>query len=116
MGNNLDFEPRRTVDAGDGVLVEGVFTGPTTDMAWAAADGPDRQLRHGRGLRVRGAALVCERVYFDLGTPLRQLGVARDPLSLVGQVTTVVNHPVTIVRALVRSLRSGRRRTDPTGE
>src|ERR671934_756684 len=30
--------------------------------------------------------LVCERVYFDAGTILRQLGIAHDPLTLRGRV------------------------------
>jgi steroid delta-isomerase-like uncharacterized protein len=46
--------------------------------------------------------LVCERVYFDQLTVLRQLGIARDPTSLTGRVETLVSHPVTIGRALVR--------------
>jgi steroid delta-isomerase-like uncharacterized protein len=45
--------------------------------------------------------LVCERVYFDIGTVLRQLGIAHDPLSLRGRLATVLNHPVTVGRALV---------------
>lgn len=40
--------------------------------------------------------LLCERVYFDQNTILRQLGVAHDPLTLRGRVATVLNHPVTI--------------------
>jgi steroid delta-isomerase-like uncharacterized protein len=48
--------------------------------------------------------LVCERVYFDAGTILRQLGVAHDPLSLSGRLATVMTHPLTIGRALVRQL------------
>ena len=51
-----------------------------------------------------GETMVGERLYFDLGTPLRQLGVARDPTSIGGRVATVVNHPVTVGRALVRSM------------
>jgi steroid delta-isomerase-like uncharacterized protein len=50
--------------------------------------------------------LVCERVYFDSATILRQLGVAHDPLTLRGRVATVLNHPLTIGRALVRSRRA----------
>ena len=46
--------------------------------------------------------LVCERVYFDRNTILRQLGVARDPLSLGGRLGTVAAHPLTIGRGLVR--------------
>ena len=46
--------------------------------------------------------LVCERVYFDSNTMLRQLGVARDPLSLTGRLGTVASHPFRISRGLVR--------------
>ncbi len=46
--------------------------------------------------------LVCERVYFDQNTILRQLGIAHDPQTLRGRVATVVNHPLTIGRALLR--------------
>ena len=46
--------------------------------------------------------LVCERVYFDQLTVLRQLGIARDPTSLTGRVGTLIGHPVTIGRGLVR--------------
>jgi steroid delta-isomerase-like uncharacterized protein len=46
--------------------------------------------------------LICERVYFDAGTVLRQLGIAHDPLTVRGRVATVLNHPVTVGRALGR--------------
>jgi steroid delta-isomerase-like uncharacterized protein len=48
--------------------------------------------------------LVAERVYFDSATILRQLGIAHDPLTLKGRVATLVNHPVTIGRAVFRSV------------
>ena len=48
--------------------------------------------------------LVCERVYFDAGTVLRQLGIAHDPLTLRGRLATVFNHPLTVGQALVRNL------------
>jgi steroid delta-isomerase-like uncharacterized protein len=48
--------------------------------------------------------LVCERVYFDAGTVLRQLGVARHPLSPTGRLATALNHPLTVGRALVRQV------------
>jgi steroid delta-isomerase-like uncharacterized protein len=50
--------------------------------------------------------IVCERPYFDSATILRQLGIAHDPLSLAGRVATVLNHPVTIGRALLRQRRA----------
>jgi steroid delta-isomerase-like uncharacterized protein len=49
-----------------------------------------------------GDKLVCERVYFDQSTVLRQLGIARDPSSLAGRLETLVGHPWTIGRGLVR--------------
>jgi hypothetical protein len=48
--------------------------------------------------------LVCERVYYDLLTVLKGLGVARDPDSPLGQVMTLVNHPVHLARAFGRDL------------
>ncbi len=47
--------------------------------------------------------LVCERAYFDFATILRQLGVANDPMSLRGRVSTVLNHPLTIGTAVLRA-------------
>jgi steroid delta-isomerase-like uncharacterized protein len=46
--------------------------------------------------------LLCERVYFDQNTVLRQLGLARDPLSLGGRLQTLVAHPWTIGHGMVR--------------
>ena len=91
--------------ADDAVLVEAWLRG--------THNGPYRGLPPtGRKFEVRFMAmfvfeddrLVCERVYFDAGTVLRQLGIAHDPLSLTGRVATVVNHPVTISRAFARQL------------
>jgi steroid delta-isomerase-like uncharacterized protein len=50
-----------------------------------------------------GREIVCERVYFDALTILKQLGVARDPLTLSGRVATLLNHPITIGGAALRS-------------
>jgi steroid delta-isomerase-like uncharacterized protein len=49
-----------------------------------------------------GERLVCERIYFDANTLLRQLGIAHDPLSLKGRLATALNHPVTVGRAFLR--------------
>jgi steroid delta-isomerase-like uncharacterized protein len=46
--------------------------------------------------------LVCERVYFDQLTVLEQLGIARDPTTLTGRVETLIGHPLTIGRAMIR--------------
>ncbi len=49
-----------------------------------------------------GDGIVGERVYFDQATIMRQLGVAHDPSSVAGRVSTLVSHPVTIGGALAR--------------
>jgi steroid delta-isomerase-like uncharacterized protein len=65
----------------------------------------------GRAIRCRMVAffifesdrLVCERVYFDQATILRQLGLAHDPSSLAGRASMLVSHPLTVGRALLKS-------------
>lgn len=51
-----------------------------------------------------GEALVCERVYFDQLTIMRQLGLAHESTSLAGRLTTAVSHPVTVGRAVAKRL------------
>ena len=89
--------------ADDAVIVEfdllgthdGVFRGvPPTGRSF--------RCRMAAVFEFEGEELVCERVYFDSATILRQLGLAHDPMTLTGRVATAVNHPVTIGRALVR--------------
>ncbi|HEV2981174.1 MAG TPA: ester cyclase [Solirubrobacteraceae bacterium] len=87
----------------DGVVVEfdllGTHSGPLRSLAPT-----------GRSFRCRMAAffefdderIVCERVYFDQATILRQLGLAHDPQSLAGRVSMLVSHPLTVGRALLR--------------
>lgn len=68
----------------------------------------------GRAFRTRmtsffifdGERLVCERAYFDQATILRQLGLARDPRSLLGRLTLLLNHPLTIGRAVLDARRA----------
>jgi hypothetical protein len=67
----------------------------------------------GRGFRCRMTAfflfdderLVCERVYFDQLSIMRQLGLAHESSSLAGRLSTLISHPLTIGRTLARSLR-----------
>jgi steroid delta-isomerase-like uncharacterized protein len=51
--------------------------------------------------------LAGERVYYDRGTVLGQLGLFHDPSRGLGQIFTALSHPLTIVRAYLR--RSPRR-------
>jgi steroid delta-isomerase-like uncharacterized protein len=76
--------------------------------------GPLRSLPPtGRAFRCRmtaffifeGERIVCERVYFDQATILRQLGLAHDPSTPAGRATLLLSHPLTIGRSLLASRR-----------
>jgi len=49
--------------------------------------------------------LAGERIYYDRGSVLRQLGVFHEPRSVLGQISIVATHPITIARAFGRKLR-----------
>jgi steroid delta-isomerase-like uncharacterized protein len=92
--------------ADDGVIVEFDLLG--THLGALRALPPT-----GRGFRCRMTAfflfeddrLVCERVYFDQLSIMRQLGLAHESSSPAGRLSTLLSHPLTIGRALARSLR-----------
>jgi steroid delta-isomerase-like uncharacterized protein len=89
----------------DAVIVEanlfGTHEGPFRGLP---PTGREFEMRFAAMFLFEGDRLVCERVYFDSNTVLRQLGIARDPLSVGGRVATVLNHPLTVGRALTRQL------------
>jgi len=51
--------------------------------------------------------LVCEEMYFDLLTPLKQLGIARDPTTVSGRIATAIQHPLTVGGAFLRAAFQG---------
>jgi len=51
--------------------------------------------------------LAGERIYYDRATVLRQLGVFHEPESVAGLITTVLSHPITMARIVVRKLLRG---------
>ena len=54
--------------------------------------------------------LAGEKIYYDRGTVLRQLGVFHEPESGLGRISTLITHPLSIARAFARTLL--RRRPD----
>jgi len=46
--------------------------------------------------------LAGERIYYDRATVLRQFGVFREPTSLMGRFTMLLNHPIAITSAWLR--------------
>ncbi len=91
--------------ADDAVIVEalllGTHLGPLRNLP---PTGRSFEMRFCAIFEFEGSELVCERVYFDSNTILRQLGIAHDPTGVRGRLAIVFNHPVTVGQALVRGL------------
>ena len=106
---DFHFDVRRMRDADDAIVVEGDFRG-THLGTWRGLPATGRAIDFPLIIVFEFEAdrLICERTYFDLGTALRQLGVARDPNSRSGQIAMVLNHPLTLARALVDQARARR--------
>jgi steroid delta-isomerase-like uncharacterized protein len=92
--------------ADDAVIVEfellGTHLGPLRALPPTGRAFRSRMSAH---FLFEGDRLVCERVYFDQLSIMRQLGLAHESTSLAGRVTTLLSHPVTISRALARRAR-----------
>ncbi|HEX3292263.1 MAG TPA: ester cyclase [Solirubrobacterales bacterium] len=87
----------------DGVMVEAVIRGTHKgNLRSLPPTGREYELPILAFFVFEEERLVCERVYFDQLTVLEQLGIARDPTSLTGRVETLIGHPLTIGRALIR--------------
>jgi len=101
---DFQFHPESFHHASEAVVVEGRFTG-THKGNWRGLPPTGRKVdfRLIIVFMFEEDRMVCERTYFDIGTPLRQLGVARDPNSRGGKIATVINHPFVIGRAILRS-------------
>lgn len=99
------FDVRNLRDADNAVIAEGDFRGTHLGV-WRGLPPTGRSIDFPLIIvfEFEEDRMICERTYFDIGTPLRQLGVARDPNSLAGQVATALNHPVTVGRALLGEL------------
>ena len=103
---DFQFHPEKMHHADDAVIVEGRFTG-THDGSWRGLPATGRKVDFALIIVFvfEGERMVCERTYFNIGTPLTQLGVARDPNSTGGKIATVLNHPLAVGKALVRATR-----------
>ena len=102
---DFEFVPVRISPSTDCVVVEGRFTG-THGGTWNGLPATGRPVDFPMCLvfDFEGEKMVGERLYFDLGAPLRQLGVADDPRSRRGRLTILLSHPVVVGRAFLRSL------------
>lgn len=102
--------------ADDAIVVEGRFRG-THEGMWRGLPGTGSTVDFPMLLvfPFEGEDMLGERIFFDLDTSLRQLGMSWDPNSARGKLTAALNHPITVAKAYLRSFR---RRSDvtPTGK
>lgn len=111
------FEPTRVSPTTDAVVVEGRFTG-TQLGPWRGLPASGRKVDFQMCLifEFDGESMINEKVYFDLNTPLEQLGIGDDYNSLRGKLTAIASHPIVIIKALLYSLthRGNKGRTKST--
>jgi len=103
---DLEIEVRHRYVADEAILVEVTIRG-THLGGWKGLPATGRRVE----LPLCGVytfdaedRLAGERIYYDRGTVLRQLGVFHEPASGVGRICTLVTHPLTIVGACARKL------------
>ena len=102
----IDIQRRHITD--DAILLEVVIRG-THLGAWRGLPATGRKLAFplcGIYTFDPNDRLAGERIYYDRATVLRQLGVFHEPETLLGGLSTFLTHPITILRALGRKLRT----------
>jgi steroid delta-isomerase-like uncharacterized protein len=100
----IDVQRRHVTD--DAILVEVVIRG-THLGGWRGLPATGRRVEVPLcGVYTFDAndALAGEKIYYDRGTVLKQLGVFHEPQSVLGQISILATHPATIARAFARKL------------
>jgi steroid delta-isomerase-like uncharacterized protein len=104
---DLEIEVQRRHVTDDAILLEVIIRG-THLGGWRGLPATGRQVEFPLcGVYTFNAddRLAGERIYYDRGTVLRQLGVFHEPQTMLGQIAIFATHPVTVARALARKLR-----------
>jgi steroid delta-isomerase-like uncharacterized protein len=103
---DLQIETQRQHVTEDAILVEVVIRG-THLGGWRGLPATGRRVE----FKLCGVytfdvddRLAGEKIYYDRGTVLRQLGVFHEPQSVLGRISILATHPATIARALARAL------------
>jgi steroid delta-isomerase-like uncharacterized protein len=103
---DLQIDAQRRHVTADAVVVEVLIRG-THLGAWRGLPATGRRLEFPLcGIYTFDAndRLAGEKIYYDRATVLRQLGVFYEPQSLLGQLCTLLTHPITVALALARKL------------
>jgi steroid delta-isomerase-like uncharacterized protein len=101
---DLEITVQRRHTAEDAILVEVVIRG-THLGGWRGLPATGRRVEFPLcGVYTFDAddRLAGERIYYDRGSVLSQLGVFHEPRSVLGQICIVATHPITIARAFIR--------------
>ena len=101
---DLQIDVRRQHVTGDTVILEVVIRG-THLGAWRGLSATGRKLEFplcGIYTFDDQDRLAGEKIYYDRGTVLRQLGIFHEPQSALGQLSILATHPITITRAIAR--------------
>ena len=107
---NLEIEVQRRHVTDEAILMEVVIRG-THLGAWRGLPATGRRVEFplcGVYTFDSNDRLAGEKIYYDRGTVLRQLGVFHEPQSFLGQISILATHPVTLARALFRQLARSR--------
>ncbi len=99
---DLAIEVQRRHVADDAILLEVIIRG-THLGGWRGLPATGRRVEFPLcGVYTFDAEdrLAGEKIYYDRGTVLRQLGVFHEPQSALGQISVLATHPITIARAL----------------
>ena len=107
---NLEIDVQRRHVTDEAILMEVVIRG-THLGAWRGLPPTGRRVEFplcGVFTFDSDDRLAGERIYYDRGTVLRQLGVFHEPQSFLGQISILATHPATLARALFRRLARSR--------
>jgi steroid delta-isomerase-like uncharacterized protein len=103
---DLEIKVQRQHVTEDAILVEVVIRG-THLGSWRGLPATGRRIEFplcGIYTFDPDDCLAGEKIYYDRGTVLRQLGVFHEPTSLLGQISIFLTHPITILKAAARKL------------
>jgi steroid delta-isomerase-like uncharacterized protein len=103
---DIEIAVQRRHVAEDAILVEVVIRG-THLGGWRGLPATGRRVEFPLcGVYTFDAhdRLAGERIYYDRGSVLAQLGVFHEPQSALGKLSIVATHPITIARSLLRKL------------
>ena len=101
---DLEIEVQHRHVTDDAVLVEVIIRG-THLGGWRGLPATGRRVQFplcGVYTFDNDDCLAGEKIYYDRGMVLRQLGVFHEPRSMLGQICILATHPITMVRAFAR--------------